>query len=95
MLFYCRFTWYPRTSRKEVAERVVQQDAAGTNNPKRIKDWYTLAGGGAGFLMIEADTAEQISEIIQPYMDLMSWDVHAVSRTSYDETLSDLKKELK
>ena len=56
MLFYCRFTWYPRTSRKDVAERVVQQDAAGTNHPERIKDWYTLAGGGAGFLMIEAMT---------------------------------------
>jgi hypothetical protein len=94
MLFYCRFTWYPGTSRKDVAARVVQQDQLGTNNPERIKGWYTLAGGGAGFLLIEAKTAEEVSEIVQPYMDLMSWNCHAVSQNSYEETLADLRKEL-
>jgi hypothetical protein len=92
MLFYCRFTWYPGTTRRDVAQRVLQQHDAGTNNPERIKGWYTLAGGGAGFLLIEANEPGEISEIIQPYMDLMGWDVHAVSVNDYDETIDDMRK---
>jgi hypothetical protein len=92
MLFYCRFTWYPGTTRRDVAQRVLQQHDAGTNNPERIKGWYTLAGGGAGFLLIEANEPGEISEIIQPYMDLMGWDVPAVSVNDYDETIDDMRK---
>ena len=94
MLFYCRFTWFPGTSRKQVAKRVIAQDKAGTNHPERIKGWYTLVGGGAGFLLIEGETAQDISEIIEPYMDLMSWDVHAVSTNSYEDTIKDLKQQV-
>jgi hypothetical protein len=94
MLFYCRFTWYPGTSRDEVARRVIQQDELGTNHPERIKGWYTLVGGGAGFLMIEGSSAQDVSEILEPYMDLMAWDVHAVSMNSYDETLAELKRQV-
>ena len=57
MLFYCRFTWYPGTSREEVARRVVEQDGINNGFADRIKSWHTLVGGGAGFLMIEADKA--------------------------------------
>ena len=94
MMFYCRFTWYPGTSRKQVAKRVIAQDKAGTNHPERIMGWYTLVGGGAGFLMIEGNSPQDISEILEPYMDLMSWDVHAVSSNSYDEKLDELKKQV-
>ena len=70
MLFYCRFTWYPGTSREEVARRVVEQDGINNTFASRIKSWHTLVGGGAGFLMIEADKPQEISEILEPYMDL-------------------------
>jgi len=92
MLFYCRFTWYPGTTRRMVAERVLQQHEAGTNHPDRITGWYTLAGGGAGFMLIEAKTPGEVSEIIEPYMDLMGWDVHAVSANDYEETVADMRR---
>jgi hypothetical protein len=94
MLFYCRFTWYPLVSREKVGRRLIQQDQLGTNHPERIKAWYTLAGGGAGFLLVEADHPHEISEIIEPYMDLMSWDVHAVAETPYDTIITQMKSEL-
>jgi len=94
MLFYCRFTWYPGTSREKVATRVIQQDGLGTNNPERIKGWYTLVGGGAGFLMIEADAAQEVSVILEPYMDLMAWDVHAVTSNTYKEKVDELKAQV-
>jgi hypothetical protein len=53
MLWYCRFEWQPGVTRQQVAERVVQQHEAGNTHPERIKGWYNLAGGGAGFLLVE------------------------------------------
>jgi hypothetical protein len=94
MLFYCRFTWYPGTSREDVGRRLLEQDNLGASHPERIKGWYTLAGGGAGFLMIEADAPEEVSEIVEPYMDLMAWDVHAVSTNDYKATVANMRREL-
>jgi hypothetical protein len=94
MLFYCRFTWYPGTSREQVARRLLEQDNLGANHPERIRGWYTLAGGGAGFLLIEAETPQEVSEIVEPYMDLMGWDVHAVSVNDYEATMDTMRREL-
>ncbi len=94
MLFYCRFTWSPGTSREAVRRRLLQQDRLGTNHPERIRGWYTLVGGGAGFLIIEAEHSQEVSEIIEPYMDLMSWDVHAVAQNDYAATIEDVRREI-
>jgi hypothetical protein len=94
MLFYCRFTWYPGVNRAMVARRLIQQHELGTNHPERIKGWYTLAGGGAGFMIVEANQPHELSEILEPYMDIMTWDVHAIAETPYDETIEQMKKEL-
>jgi hypothetical protein len=93
MLFYCRFTWTPGTSREDVGRRLLSQDALDANHPERIKAWYTLAGGGAGFLLVEAETPGEVSEIIEPYMDLMAWDVHAVATNDYAATMAAMRRE--
>jgi hypothetical protein len=94
MLFYCRFTWYPGVSRAMVGRRLLQQHELGTNHPERIKSWYTLAGGGAGFMIVDADQPHELSQILEPYMDIMSWDVHAIAETPYEETIEQIRKEL-
>ena len=91
MLFYCEFTWYPGAKREEVAQRVVQQHDAGANHPERIKGWYNLVGGGAGFLLVDYDTPEELTAFLQPYMDLMSFDVRAVTENAYDSTIERLR----
>jgi hypothetical protein len=53
MLYHCEFTWHAGTSTEEVWQRVLQQHDAGQNHPERIRGWYSLAGGGAGFLLVE------------------------------------------
>lgn len=92
MLWYCKFTWYEHTTREQVARRVLQQHEAGTNHPERIKGWYNLAGGGAGFLLVEAEHPQELTMFLQPYMDLMSIDVHAVYPLKYDELLNELRQ---
>src|SRR5436309_7653138 len=77
MLWYCRFTWHPHTTPAQVRQRVLQQHEAGLTHPDRIRGWYNLAGGGAGFMLIETDDPRELTTMLQPYMDLVRWDVHA------------------
>lgn len=91
MLFYCEFTWFPGTTREEVAQRLIEQHDAGANNPDRIKGWYNLAGGGAGFLIVDYDDIGELTAFLQPYMELMSFDVRAINQLNYEERIGALR----
>jgi len=70
----------------------VEQHDAGKNNPERIKGWYNMAGGGAGFLLVETDDPREVTAFLQPYMDLMSWDVRAVYALDYNQRVQELRQ---
>lgn len=91
MLFSCQFTWFPGTTREQVGQRILQQHDAGANNPDRLKGWYNLAGGGAGFLIVDYDDIKELTAFLQPYMDLMSFDVRAISELSYNDRINQLR----
>ena len=95
MLYHCEFTWHHGTTAEVVKKRILQQDAAGKNNPERIKGWYTLAGGGAGFLIVEYDDPRELSNFLTPYMDLMAFDVRAIYQNDYSKALRQFKQDLK
>jgi hypothetical protein len=93
MLWYCKFKWHPNTSAEGLRRRILEQDDAGTNHPERVRGWYNLAGGGAGFMLIETDEPYELTDMLQPYMDLLSWDVHGVSeQPSYEETIESFRR---
>ncbi len=92
MLWYCEYTWFPMTTREQVAERVVQQHDKGENHPERIRGWYQLAGGGAGFLLVEVDDPRELTRFLQPYMDLMGFDVRAVYPLDYQSEIAELRQ---
>lgn len=92
MLYLCQFTWYPGTTRQQVAQRVVAQHDAGANHPERIRGWYNLAGGGAGFLLVDYDDPKHLTAFLQPYMDLMSWDVRAITQNDYETRIAELRQ---
>lgn len=91
MLWYCRYTWHHHTTREQVAKRVVQQHDAGENQQDKIRGWFDLAGGGAGFVLIETDDPQDLTAILQPYLDLMDVDVHCVIENDYDSTIQRLR----
>jgi hypothetical protein len=93
MLWYCAFTWYPGTIREEVGKRVLQQHGLGQNRPEQIRGFYNLVGGGAGFLIVEANDPQEIDGILMPYMDLMSFDVRAITEVDYDKLVEDLSRQ--
>jgi len=92
MLYMCAFTWFPGTKREEVARRVVQQHDANANNPDRIKGWYNLVGGGAGYLLVDYDDPRELTAFLQPYMDLMAFDVRALTENDYRTRIEELRQ---
>ena len=85
MLFYCAYTWHAQTTREQVLDRMAQLQAQGiTPALEQMRGWYALAGGGAGFVLIETDDVRQLTQLFQPYMDLMSWDVRAIAPVDTD-----------
>ncbi len=92
MLYLCEFTWFPGTTRAKVARRIVQQHDAGENRPERIKGWYNLVGGGAGFLIVDYDDPTEVTAFLQPYMDLMSFDVRAITANDYEEAIKQMRE---
>ena len=68
------------------------QHDAGKNNPDRIVGWYNLAGGGAGFLIVEYDNIDELTGFLQPYMDPLSFDVRAINQVDYDERIEALRR---
>jgi len=75
-----------------VAQRVVQQHEANANHPERIRGWYNRLGGGAGSAVIETNSPEDVTAFTQPYMDLMSWDVRAITPLNYEHEIANRRK---
>ncbi|MFD0487412.1 DUF3303 domain-containing protein [Saccharopolyspora spinosporotrichia] len=94
MLWYCRFHWHQNTRADDVRRRVLEQHEAGTNKPERIRGWYNLAGGGSGFLLVDTDDPHELTELLQPYMDLVSWDVHAIYEVPYADMIDQIRQRL-
>jgi hypothetical protein len=87
MLYYCEYTWNAGVTADDIRQRVVELHNAGKNHPERIKGWYSLAGGGAGFLLVEYDDPRELTNFLQPYMDLVAFDVRAIYDLDYQEAV--------
>jgi len=93
MLWYCHFKWHSHTTREQVAKRILEQhQARGGHRPESLKGWYNLAGGGAGFLLVETADPRELTAFLQPYMDLISFDVHAAYALDYDQQIEALQQ---
>jgi hypothetical protein len=93
MIWFCRFTWYPGVTRDQVAKRILERNQTeGGRRPPILKEWYNLAGGGAGFLLLETDDPRTVTAFLQPYMDLMSWDVHAAYPLEYEQQIQQFQQ---
>ncbi|GAA1549661.1 hypothetical protein GCM10009678_35560 [Actinomadura kijaniata] len=93
MLWYCRFRYQPGARAEEVRSRVLDQHDKGLNSPEKIRGWYNLAGGGAGFMLVETDDPQELTDILEPYMDVVNWDVHAIYELPYDQMIEKFRKQ--
>jgi hypothetical protein len=93
MLYLCEFTWQAGKSAREIGERMLQLRGPGDANVK-IHHWYSLVGGGAGVIVVEADDPREVNAALTPWMDLISWDVRAVFETNLDEVIEQTRQRL-
>ncbi len=94
MQYYCAYTWHPDTTLEQVARMNVEHADAGTSGPKMIRGYYGLVGGGAGFLILETDDPHQITEFLRPSLQLMTWDVRAITPFDYEQDLAEFRQML-
>ena len=88
MLWYCAYTWHHGTTAPAVRKRVVDQhEANGGRIKQHLKGWYNLAGGGAGFLLLDVDDPAELSDLLTPYMDLLAFDVRGIYEMVYDQAI--------
>jgi hypothetical protein len=92
MRYCCRYEWHADITRQRVAQRFTQQHEAGRHHVEKWRGWYALGGGGAGFMLVETDDPRELTEMFQPSMDLMSWDVRAIYELSYDEMAATMRE---
>jgi hypothetical protein len=45
-------------------------------------------------MLIDTNEPHELTEVLQPYMDLVSWDVHAVYELPYETMVEDFRKQL-
>jgi hypothetical protein len=91
MLWRCTFISYPHIRREQVAQQVVHQHDAAAHSSNHIRGWDNRAGGGASFLLIKTQTSREVTALLQPSMDLMSWDVHAAYAPDYEQPIQQLR----
>ena len=94
MLYYCAYTWHHGTTAEQVRKRFLELDAAGVNRSDTFRGWYGLVGGGSGFLVVEAENPRDVTAQLQPWMDLMSWDVRAIYALEREQVLQTMRETL-
>ena len=94
MLYYCAYTWHPGTTREQVGRHLVAEADAGRLRTDALRGYYGLVGGGAGFLILEADDPLEVNRVLTPSMHLMSWDVRALIPFDLDEDVAAFRREL-
>ena len=92
MLYYCAYTWNSGATAQKVGERFLQQEQAGLHFPDTWRGWYSLAGGGSGFLLVETEDPRQLTQMLQPYMDLVSWDVRAIYELDRNQVMETIRQ---
>ena len=92
MHYYCAYTWHHDTTMDQVDRVIVEHAEAGKPGAEMIRGYYGLVGGGAGFLILEADDPRTVNAFLRPLLPLMSWDVRAIIPLDFEENLGELRQ---
>ena len=92
MLWSCTYRVRPGYRARDLARRFLRQHDAGTNRPAQLRGWYLFPTGSSGTVYIEAETPKDLSTFIDPYSDLVGWDVEAITEMNYNQVLEELRR---
>lgn len=89
-LYQCTWRW-PGTGdsserRVRFGEALLAADRENPGLERMIRGWYAYPGEWAGFLIMEADSGEDLSAALRPFTGLMTWDVKPLVAQDYGAT---------
>jgi len=87
MLYMCSYTWNAGTTAENVRKVLARPNAAYDSGKVRVLGYYGIVGGGAGYLLVEADEPQSVNEILVPTMGAIAWDVRQVIERDFAEEL--------
>jgi hypothetical protein len=88
-LYECRYQWpeSPRRTPQEASEAFGRVFAAAEATDRRamLRSWYQYPGAEAGFLVLEAESAETLHAFMAPYMALMTLEARPLMEHDYTQ----------
>ena len=94
MLYYGAHIWKTGTTREQVGRHLIEEADAGRLRLEGVRGSYGLVGGGAGFLLVEADDPTEVNRALTPSMHLMRWDVRALIPFDLAKDVETFRQEL-
>jgi hypothetical protein len=91
MIWMCQYRRYDAVSTRDLADRFLLEHDRGRNRPSAIRGWYRSADGQGGAILIETNSADELRSQLEPYGDLVHWEVHAVQEAFYNQVLEELR----
>lgn len=88
MLYMCAYTWHPGTTLQQVND-LIAHEASDKDPGVTVRGYYPLVGGGAGYMLMEADDPQRINDYLVPTMGLLAWDVRQVMERNWEQTLAE------
>lgn len=91
MMWMCRYRRLDGVSTRRLADRFLREHDSGRARPGWMRGWYRAADGQGGCVMIETTTADELRTLLEPYAELVHWEVDAVQETFYNQVFEELK----
>lgn len=87
MLYHCAYTWNQGTTEEKIRQLIADvPDSAGDG--VSVQGYYPFVGGGAGVLLVEAEEPEALRAFLVPSMELIHWDVWAVTAGDWEQEIA-------
>ncbi len=91
MLWFCQYRNRSSVPASELRQRFLSQHDAGSNRPGDMRGWYSFATGTEGVVLIETDDPRALTEMLQPYSDLLDWSVQCAYEINYNQLFEEMR----
>jgi len=81
-------TWHPGTTMDQVTELMAEGAEREASSGVTVRGYDGLVGGGAGYVLLEADEPQRTNDDLVPSMGLVAWDVRQVIERDWTKELA-------
>ena len=88
MLYVAEYTWHPGTTLEDVVRLQAEGASSLASSGVTVRGYYGLVGGGAGYLLLEADDPQRINDFLVPTMGRIAYDVRQVIERDFAQEVA-------